>query len=72
MKNYYATVEWHESDVRDKAPQLPAKKAEEFLKRNENCIRDRMTEAGWNVIEELLGQEDLLPVEQEHLEEGSP
>ena len=55
----FADVRWMAGDVQSLrgGKHWSRKKAEEFLERNENRIRDRLTELGFEVIETLLAEE---------------
>lgn len=50
----YASVEWTVDDIRDVRPKMTVEQAEAFLSSNENNIRDRMVERGWDAIDTLL------------------
>ena len=50
----YANVGWTPSDVRTLAPKMTEGEALEWLENNSKHIRDRMTELGWTVIQDLL------------------
>ena len=52
----YAEVEWTPEDVRSLNNNLSLSEAEEWLIDNEKSIQDRLTELGWNVIEDLLNE----------------
>ena len=58
----YASVSWRTEDVLDNAGclgiELTEEQAAEFLLSNQNNIRDRMVERGWEAIETLLHMED--------------
>lgn len=57
-KKYFAQVRWQVSDVMALCERLgieiTPEKAEEFLKKNETRIQDRIVETGWEVIETLM------------------
>jgi hypothetical protein len=51
---YYAETKWHFSDVQELIADVSDEEAEAWLCRNENHIRDRLTELGFEVIDTLL------------------
>lgn len=56
MKSY-AKTSWTAGDIQSLRPNMNQTEAEEFLKSNENHLRDRLVELGWEVIESLLTYE---------------
>lgn len=56
--NKYAEVSWCAEDIKGLRPNWSKKRAEEFLANNENHLRDRMTELGWEVIETFLSMDE--------------
>jgi formylmethanofuran dehydrogenase subunit E len=70
----YARVSWSVQDVTCKALDMGLKlsdeQAEEWLRKNEKHIADRMVERGWDAMETLLG-EDYPTVECKFCEEST-
>ena len=54
----YADVVWTVEDIAALKPEWTEARAEEFLANNENRIRDRLIELGWDVIQDLIDFED--------------
>mgnify|MGYP000240411826 CR=1 FL=1 len=54
MSKTFAHVDWSADDVRERRPNWTVEQAEEFLEENEERIRERMIEIGWNTIDYLL------------------
>ena len=54
----YADVVWTVEDIASLKPEWTEARAEEFLANNENRIRDRLIELGWDVIQDLIDFED--------------
>lgn len=50
----YARVVWTAEDVQTLKPSWTLEECEDFLSENENGIRDRLIELGWEVIQALL------------------
>lgn len=57
-KRYFARVRWCAGDVTSLAERLgieiTPEQAEEFLKKNETRMQDRIVEHGWEIMETLL------------------
>lgn len=51
---YYAHLRWCAEDVKTLRPKWSIKRCEEFLSRNEKYVRDRLTELGWEVMEQHI------------------
>lgn len=54
----YASVKWSPEDVLTLRKDWTEEQAEEWLHDNARFIEDAMCERGWEVIEQLLGDED--------------
>jgi hypothetical protein len=54
----YADVSWAVEDITSLRPDWSDEKAEDFLCANQNRLRDRTIELGWEVIECLLPIEE--------------
>ena len=50
----YAGLTWCAADVQTLRPKMTDEEAEEFLRKNENRIRDQLCEHGWSVLEVFL------------------
>jgi hypothetical protein len=50
----YAKVVWTAADVQTIAPAWTIKECEEWLRREERHIQDRLIELGWDVLEALI------------------
>lgn len=50
----YGEVPWTKYDVKSIRPHWSLKRCEEELSKNEKYLRDRLTELGWEVLEDLL------------------
>jgi hypothetical protein len=53
-EDIYANIAWSPADVMTLRPRLTEEEAREFLLNNENHIRNRLSELGFEVIEDLL------------------
>ena len=53
-KTKYAKMSWAVEDVLELRPNWTEEQAMEFLSNNQNRIRDRLIELGWEVIEDLI------------------
>jgi hypothetical protein len=53
----FATVTWTAEDIQTLRPDWTTERSEEFLEDNERRIQDRLTELGWEVIENLLTED---------------
>jgi hypothetical protein len=54
----YASVTWRAEDVHYLKPSWTLPRCEEWLEDNEDNIKDRLTELGYEVIGTLLSMED--------------
>ncbi len=54
---YYANVKWTPEDILTIREDWTEEQAEDFLRKNEHRIQDRMVEIGWEVIYDLLPPE---------------
>lgn len=54
----YAKVEWSPEDVLTVRPRMSLEEASEFLQNNQRHIQDAMVELGWEVIKNLLREEN--------------
>lgn len=54
----YAEVAWTIEDIQDasenRGERLTEREAEEFILNNQNLLRDRLIELGWDIINDLL------------------
>lgn len=55
----YATVSWTIEDVQSLRPDWSDERCEEFLVNNENDIADRLVELGWEVLQDLITNEEV-------------
>ena len=58
MSQEFAKVVWQAGDVQSIRPNWSDERAEQWLADNQRHIQDRLVELGWEVIEDLLGDED--------------
>ena len=54
----YASVTWRAEDIKKLKPNWSMPKCEEWLEYNEEDIKDRMIEKGWDIIEGNLTLEN--------------
>jgi hypothetical protein len=54
----FAEATWCYEDIQDRKPDWSRDKCEEFLCDIESDIRDRMIEAGWDVIDDALAEHE--------------
>ena len=59
LLNTYAKLSWTVEDVQSVAPHLTDEEAEEFLQRYQKKILLRMTEFGFEVIKDMLDDENI-------------
>lgn len=64
MKKKYAELYWSLEDVQDLAPSLSDEAAAEWLSNNQNRLRDRLCELGWEVMQTLL-ECDGIPISED-------
>jgi hypothetical protein len=57
-KPKFATVSWTANDILDRRPDWTVEQAEDWLTENQEVIRDRMVQVGWDVIDTLLPEEE--------------
>jgi hypothetical protein len=55
----FGKVVWTAEDIQSLRENMTDEEAEEFLKKNQNRIQDRLVELGWDIIETLLDEEGL-------------
>ena len=54
----YAVVTWRAEDVQSIKKDWSLARCEEWLEDNEDNMKDRLTELGWEVLDSLLMMED--------------
>ena len=54
----YAVVTWRAEDVQSIQKDWSLPRCEEWLEDNEDNMKDRLTELGWEVLDALLMMED--------------
>lgn len=59
LLNTYANLSWTVEDVQSVDPHLTDEEAEEFLQRYQKKILLRMTEFGFEVIKDMLDDENI-------------
>jgi hypothetical protein len=57
-KTRYAQMWWSTEDVLELRPKWTEEQADEFLSNNQNRLRDRLIELGWEVINDLMEYEE--------------
>jgi hypothetical protein len=55
---YYAVVRWTAGDVLGRKPGWSEDRADDWFAANAKYVEDAMVERGWEVIEQLLGEEE--------------
>ena len=50
----FATTSWSPEDVQSLEPDWDLERCTQFLVDNERALRDRLTELGWTVLEDLI------------------
>ena len=58
MPKKYAEMSWSVEDIASLKPEWSEKRAEEFLYNNQNRLRDRLIELGWEVMDDLIWFEE--------------
>lgn len=58
MSKEFAKVVWQAGDIQALRPNWTDEKAEKWLESNQRHLQDRLVELGWEVIEDLLADED--------------
>lgn len=56
MARAFARVVWRVEDIKELKPDWSKQECEEWLEDNEFDIRDRIVDAGWDIIRALLGE----------------
>ncbi|MBI4397281.1 MAG: hypothetical protein HY548_09310 [Elusimicrobia bacterium] len=57
-KPSFARTAWSVEDLQELRPRWSSKQCEEFLRRNEEAIREAMVERGWQAIDTLLSLDE--------------
>ena len=57
-EEYYAKVMWSKHDVHSLRENWTLEECEEWLSENEGYLAERLTELGWDVIDNLITLED--------------